>query len=154
MLVKKVAYLFATGFGSGYFPVMPGTFASLVALLIFSFIPLSSLTWILIILIFFIIGVWTSGIVEDDKGEDPGIVVVDEFVGLWIALVFLPPSTTIIIAGFLIFRLFDIWKPFPINISQKLSRGWGIMMDDVIAGLYTNILLQIILIVMRSFQIV
>ena len=150
MFANKMAYVIATGFGVGYSPVIPGTMGSLVALLIFVLIPSSNILWLMVILITFIVGVWASGIVEDEKGEDPGIVIVDEFVGQWIALLFLPPSTAVYIAAFIIFRLFDIWKPFPAYDSQKLPRGWGIMIDDVIAGIYTNIALQILLPFVRS----
>jgi phosphatidylglycerophosphatase A len=94
----------------------------------------------------FFIGIWVSGFVEKDIGKDPGIVVIDEFVGQWLALLFLPKTIWILIAGFLVFRILDIIKPFPAADLEELDGGVGIMLDDVIAGIYTNIALHLTLI--------
>ena len=94
----------------------------------------------------FFAGVWASTIVEQDlERQDPGIVVVDEVVGMLVALMLLPPTTTVIFVAFFLFRLFDIVKPYPARWCEQLSGGWGIMMDDVVAGLYANVLIHITL---------
>jgi len=136
-------YTLGTGFGSGLSPYAPGTAGSLLALILYVLLPFSMPGWIIIITITFACGVWVSGKIEAEKGSDPGLVVIDEFVGQWIALFTLARQWEWLLAGFLFFRLFDIWKPYPLYQSQKLPGGWGIMTDDVLAGLYTLILLQL-----------
>jgi phosphatidylglycerophosphatase A len=84
--------------------------------------------------------------VEKDKGKDPGIVVIDEFVGQWIALLFLPRTFWIFVAGFIVFRILDIIKPFPAADLEELEGGVGIMLDDVIAAIYTNMAIHLTLI--------
>ena len=94
---------------------------------------------------FFLLGVWSASVLEKDLGPDPPQVVVDEVVGYWIAMFALPRSWALAIAGFFLFRIFDIVKPFPVRRAERLRSGWGIMTDDVLAGVYTNVLLQLIL---------
>ena len=151
MLLKKIAYTIATGFGSGYFPLIPGTAGSFIALMIFVLIPLDNVSWLIICLIVFFTGVWAAKIVEKEHGKDPGLVVIDEFVGQWISLLFLPRIFLVFIAAFIIFRILDILKPFPANDSQKLAHGWGIMIDDVIAGIYTNAILQLVIFFLKDW---
>ncbi len=146
MNLKKLKYIFATGFGIGYAPYIPGTIGSLVALLLFIFIPLQDYIWLAISILMFFIGMWVSGTVEKDNGKDPGIVVIDEFVGQWIALLFLPRILWIFIASFIVFRILDIIKPFPAADLEELDGGIGIMLDDIIAAIYTNMALQLTLI--------
>jgi phosphatidylglycerophosphatase A len=99
-----------------------------------------------LILLFFLLGTRASTIVERQMGPDPSLVVVDEMVGFWIALFALPKTWPLLVIGFFLFRLFDIWKPFPIRQTERLREGWGIMADDALAGIYTNVLLQLALI--------
>lgn len=141
---KFIAYFFATGFGTGYLPLAPGTAGSLLALLVYYFFPLTPVSWLIISLFFLGFGLWAGGVVENEKGKDPGIVVIDEMVGQWCALLFLPKTYPILLMGFLLFRLLDIIKPYPAGRLERLKGGSGIMFDDVIAGVYTNIILQII----------
>ena len=94
----------------------------------------------------FIIGIWASGTVEKEKGKDPGIVVIDEFVCQWIALLFLPKTFWIFIAAVLLFRILDIIKPFPAADLEEMEGGIGIMLDDIIAGVYTNMAIHLTLI--------
>jgi phosphatidylglycerophosphatase A len=143
MIIKYIAYLFATGFGTGYTPFAPGTAGSLLALLLFWFIPLNSLHWLILCSIFIVIGIWAATVVEKDRGKDPGVVVIDEIAGQWCALLFFPRSFGIYIAGFFIFRILDIVKPYPARRSEKLPGGIGIMIDDIIAGIYSNIIIHI-----------
>jgi phosphatidylglycerophosphatase A len=144
--MKIISYILGTGFGSGYSPIAPGTAGSLAAALIYYFTPTSnSLIWLPIIIITYFIGVYTATIIEKDAGHDPGLIVIDEFAGQWLTYLFLPKTYFVMIAGFFLFRLFDIVKPWPANNSQNLKAGWGVMTDDIFAGLYANIVLQLLL---------
>jgi phosphatidylglycerophosphatase A len=145
MNIKKVKYLIATGFGIGFIPLIPGTAGSIAALFLFIIIPVNDYIWLTICILMFFLGIWVSGEVEKNEGKDPKIVVIDEFVGQWIALLFLPRITWIFIAGFVIFRILDIIKPFPAADFEEIEGGSGILLDDVIAGIYTNIALHLIL---------
>jgi phosphatidylglycerophosphatase A len=144
-LIKFFHYSAATALGSGYFPKAPGTAGSLFALLLLYIFPAMQDMLIYFIIIFTIIGIWSAGFVESKKGDDPSIVVIDEVVGQWIALIFIPFTLIPVIIAFILFRLFDILKPYPIDQSQALRGGFGIMIDDIIAGVFTNIILQIII---------
>jgi len=146
MKLKKLKYIIATGFGTGYSPFASGTVGSLAALLLFIAIPLDDYIWLVLCVIIFFIGIWASGAVEKEKGKDPGIVVIDEFVGQWISLLFLPKTLWIFIAAFLVFRILDIIKPFPAADLEELDGGMGIMIDDVIVGIYTNLAIHLTLI--------
>lgn len=147
MYHRKIKYAIATGLGIGYSTYVPGTVGSLAALFIYVIVPVGDLSWLIICIVTLFIGIWVSGSVEKDKGKDPAIVVIDEFVGQWIAILFLPRLLWIYVAGFVLFRILDIMKPFPADKIEKTEGGIGIMLDDVIAGIYTNILLQTILII-------
>ncbi len=145
MHVRLIYILFATGFGAGYSPLAPGTAGSLLSmLLIYFFIPTGSLLLLLLILLFFIIGVYSGTVMEKLYGEDPSIVVIDEMVGMGISLLFIPRTWPLFLIAFLLFRMFDIVKPPPVNASQKLKGGWGIMVDDLLAGIYAFLGVHII----------
>ena len=99
---------------------------------------ISSFNLLLIVFITFIMGVFTSNQVIKDTGkDDPSEVVIDELAGQWLALIGLPHSIGFAIASFIIFRILDIAKPFPINQLEKLPQGWGVVLDDIAAGLIT-----------------
>jgi phosphatidylglycerophosphatase A len=91
------------------------------------------------------IGIWASNTVETETGKDPGIVVIDEYVGQWISLLFLPRTIWIFIAAFILFRILDILKPFPAAKFEEIRGGAGIMLDDLIAGIYSNILIHLVI---------
>lgn len=140
-------YMFiATGAYSGYLPKAPGTWGSAVGVLIWlalARLPLA--TYGASVGVLFVIGVISAGAAEKivDRG-DPGLVVIDEIVGQLIALTLVPFHPLAALAGFVLFRFFDILKPFPINwIDDHLHGGLGIMLDDVIAGLYALMLLHL-----------
>jgi len=142
--LKYIIRLIGSGLGSGYAPLAPGTAGSLVALLIWVILPpMSAACQIAVIIVTFLIGVPICTRMEKDYGHDPGQATWDEFVGQWTALFLLPKTPSILIASFLIFRALDVWKPFPARRSQKLPGGWGIMVDDLIVGVYTCLLLHI-----------
>ena len=109
---RPLHYALATVAGSGFFPKAPGTAGSLVAVLFFWFVPLSLQVWLALLFALFLVGVWSAGKVELYEGKDPGKVVIDEFVGQGIALLAIPHQWHYFAAGFLLFRIFDIFKPF------------------------------------------
>lgn len=150
--MKKTWILLATCFGIGYLPVAPGTWASLAVTLVFFFTPLSMLSWpywLLIATAIYVVGVPAAAACERHfRKKDPGQCVIDEVVGQIIGFLLLPRQAGFFIAAFLLFRVFDILKPFPIRRSESLPHGFGIMSDDVLAGLYT---LGILLAVQRVF---
>jgi phosphatidylglycerophosphatase A len=149
MLIKK---MIATGAGLGFIPPAPGTMGALggwivaVALLQWSSQPYA---WLLaLVIVFSFLGVWSSGSLESHWGEDPSQVVIDEIVGMWVSVIFLPPGWIPLLLAFVFFRLFDIYKPLFIRKAEQLKGGWGIMADDVMAGIYTNISIQLIYLVL------
>ncbi|GAB4377683.1 MAG: phosphatidylglycerophosphatase A [Calditrichia bacterium] len=133
-------YIVATGLGSGYSPVAPGTAGSiLAALLIYRLSPLPFL-WLLGSLFFlFLLGMYSAHQVEKELGKDPSKVVVDEMVGMGVSLLGVPQNGYLFLAAFVLFRFFDISKPPPIRATEKLGGGAGIMLDDLVAGVYALI---------------
>lgn len=145
-MVNKLANWFSTVLKIGYLPIAPGTWGSLVAVVIWFLIieSTSTITFITAIIIIFILGVYTSSITERHLAQkDPSIIVIDEWVGQWIALLFIPKSLLWGLVAFALFRLFDIWKPYPIKLLDKYPKGWGIMLDDVLAGVYALLVLSV-----------
>ena len=138
----------ATGFFAGYIPFAPGTFGTIVGLLLCFLLSKTKLSVaILFILIFIFFAIWISNRAEKIlKQNDPGCIVIDEIAGIMVALLGLPFNTITVAAGFLTFRFFDILKPFPIRyIERKFAGGTGIVMDDLAAGVYSNIILRLLL---------
>ena len=140
--------LIATGFYSGYLPKAPGTWGSLVGvLLVFLLHALSLQTYLSVVAGLFIVGSFVAGEAEkilDDR--DPGVVVIDEIVGMLITMIAVPVTPLTMALGFILFRVFDIAKPFPVNFfDQHFHGGLGIMLDDVVAGIYSLIIMQLIL---------
>ncbi|MBN1481875.1 phosphatidylglycerophosphatase A [candidate division KSB1 bacterium] len=143
--MKPLAHIIGSTFGIGYFPLAPGTAGSFVTITILWFLPaLTPLLWVIVLPSFFFIGVWAATICEQDWGHDPGRVVWDEVVGMMIAVYMMPKQWPIYASAFVLFRFFDILKPFPVHQSQKLPKGWGVMVDDVIAGIYAFIICHIL----------
>jgi phosphatidylglycerophosphatase A len=142
--LSSVALALATGFGSGYSPVVPGTAGSLVGLLLFlpaHALPPAGLLAAMAVLV--VAGVAAAGHVARMTGlEDPGIVVIDEVAGMWVSLLFLPLTPVTAVAAFVIFRIFDVVKPFPARRLEDLPGGYGIMCDDLMAGAYANLVLR------------
>jgi phosphatidylglycerophosphatase A len=136
---------FASGLFSGYSPVASGTVGSLVALAIY-FIPGFEQPLIILPVGFlaFVLGVNAAEQMERRYGHDPNEVTVDELVGMWISLLLLPKNILVAAAAFLLFRIFDIVKPFPARKFDNVTGGLGIMMDDVIAGFYTNLIMHLL----------
>jgi phosphatidylglycerophosphatase A len=143
----------ATGLGLGYFPVAPGTAGSALGLALvvaFRQAALDPLRWAVALTAFagllFVLGVWSGGKAEKVFARvDPPQVVIDEVVGQMITFIATPRLTwTGLMAGFILFRAFDIVKPFPARRAERFSGGWGIMLDDLVAGLYSLIVLVLL----------
>jgi len=144
-LLRHPAGWIASGFGSGFSPRAPGTVGTAVALLPWWWLRILPLPYyIAAIVVAFVIGVWASSWVVERTGvQDPQVVVWDEFVGVWIALIAVPAGWIWMLAGFALFRLFDIWKPWPVGwADEKIGGGLGVMLDDVFAGVYALIVMQ------------
>ena len=131
--------LFASGVYAGFSPIASGTVGSAVGLAVYYFIPgFEQLTILLpAIVATLFLGVKASAMMERRYGHDPAEVTIDEVVGMWVAVLFLPKNLYVMIAAFFLFRFFDIIKPYPARKFDNVHGGVGIMMDDVIAGLYT-----------------
>ena len=146
----------ASVFGAGYSPIAPGTVGALVAgvflygLHFFAgFIFPKDFTssplffgWLFVTLL---VGVLASNKVEAEWGSDPSKVVIDEWVGMWLSVAFVPLTALNCFIGFILFRFFDIAKPLGVRRMERFPRGWGVMLDDVLAGVYANVVLQLIL---------
>ena len=137
----------ASGFGSGFSPCAPGTAGTIAALLPWWFVlrTLPMTYYLAVIVAAFALGVWASHWVVRRSGvQDPQVVVWDEFVGVWIALIAAPSGWVWMLAGFVLFRLFDIWKPWPVSwADRRVHGGLGVMLDDVLAGIYALMAMQI-----------
>lgn len=145
-LLKNPVHLLSVGLGSGLATKAPGTFGTLAALPFWFLLQyLSPANYIIALLIAFAAGVYICGETAKALGvHDHGGIVWDEFVGLWIALFLVPPNIFWVALGFGLFRLFDIWKPWPIRVlDAKVHGGLGIMIDDVLAGVYAFLVLQL-----------
>jgi phosphatidylglycerophosphatase A len=139
-----VALVIATGLGAGYSPIASGTAGSAVALLILWLIPFSRVGLVVFFVVVTVAGTWAAHVAEAAVGsKDPGVIVIDEVAGMTLSVLALPlPLTVPVLAvGFVMFRIFDVVKPFPAGRSQALRGGVGVMIDDIIAGLYALILL-------------
>jgi len=156
--VKKIPFyheMIATGLGVGHFPYGPGTMGALLAILIWY--PITTManhtTWFIItlalILVFTLLGAWSSTVAERYWGEDPSRVVIDEVVGQWITLLAVPAAFSWwhVLAAFILFRFFDIIKPLGVRKMENFNSGWGIMADDILAGCYGAILIYLLSII-------
>lgn len=143
----RAALFLATGFYSGYSPVAPGTAGSAVGVAIFWFIqPLPWWAYLTITAVIFAVGVAVSARAEGIFGQkDAKFIVIDEMAGQLITLFLAPKTVTAVVGGFLLFRLFDIWKFWPMSAMERYEGGWGVMMDDVAAGVLGLAFLQIVL---------
>ena len=145
-LFAHPAHFFALGFGNGLAPKAPGTFGTLVGLPLFWLISGQTLSIQLsIIALFFVIGIYFCDVAGKNIGvADHGSIVWDEIVAMLLALAFTPLSALFWLVAFLLFRLFDIWKPFPIRqFDAKLKNGFGVMFDDLLAAIYAILSLMV-----------
>jgi len=148
--MKRIWITIATFFYIGHMPIAPGTWASLATTLLVFFIPPYWLApvylQLAIIAVVFLLGIPAATYAEKHyKKEDPGFCVIDEVAGQMVSLLLIPHSIWLYLASFLLFRVFDILKPFPIRLLEKAPKGLGIMIDDIGAGLYALGLLHLLI---------
>lgn len=133
----------ATGAGTGYSPVAPGTAGTLLSLCLYLAVPLPGIVgWACLLLVSLLAAVGVSSSIPPVWGHDPSRVVIDEMVGLLFAVAMLPRTPVIVVGAFILFRAFDIVKPPPARAAERLPGGWGIVLDDVIAGVYAHLALR------------
>jgi phosphatidylglycerophosphatase A len=146
-LYRKTALLLSSWFGSGLMPIAPGTFGTLAAvppaIIIYYFGTVPSVISLIVIIP---LAVWTSNVTQKLLGkDDPSEIVIDEVAGFFVTVFLLPFSWLSFTLGFLLFRVFDILKPFPIGIiDKKIKGGTGIVLDDIVAGIYANICVRVV----------
>lgn len=145
--MEKLITLLATWFGCGYSPRAPGTVGTLGALpLAYGLSSCPPLPYIAIVLTFAVVAIGVAHLFEAGGEHDPSEFVLDEVVGFLITMIWIPFHVTAVLAGFVLFRLFDVWKPFPISwIDQRVKGGVGTVADDLVAGIFANIGLQVLL---------
>lgn len=141
-----------SGFYTGYSPYISGTVGSLAALIIY-LIPGFENLFIIVpaIIIFMVYGIYVGNKFESEYGKDPSQCTVDEVVGTWISLIALPKTIGIIITAFFLWRILDIIKPPPARNLERLKGGLGIMIDDVISGIYTLIIMHLVVYLLGTF---
>ena len=146
-LTASPANFLALGAGSGLIPVAPGTAGTLAAIPLLLLMPAAPIVYLGVTALLFVIGVWCCGVCAKSLGvHDHGAIVWDEVVGLLVTMVAVPRSLLWIVLGFALFRFFDILKPWPINwIDARVHGGLGIMLDDVIAGVFAALVLQLVM---------
>ena len=143
-LLAHPAHFFGLGFGSGLSPKAPGTVGTVAAIPIWFMLAEQPFIFQSTVLVMaFFIGIYFCGKTGQGLGvQDHGAIVWDEFVGFWLTMMFAPPGFVWVLLGFILFRLFDIWKPWPISyLDRHIHGGLGVMLDDVVAGLFAGLLL-------------
>ncbi len=146
--MTRLAVFLATAGYTGYFPIAPGTVGSAVGLAVYGVVwwMQSTAFEIALIVVLFAAGVWAGTVAERYFGGiDPGPIVLDEVVGMLITLALLPVGVSGAVAGFVLFRVFDVIKPFPAARFEKLHGGLGVMADDAMAAIYANLSLRLLI---------
>jgi phosphatidylglycerophosphatase A len=145
--MRRLIVLLATWWGVGFSPLAPGTVGTLAAIPLFLILSLLPL-WLYLscLLGLALLACWVAGRAEAIYGEqDPQVVVIDEVVGFLVVMIALPPKWPYLLAGFILFRIFDVIKPPPIRfVERTVQRGYGVVLDDVLAALYAHIALRIL----------
>lgn len=138
--------MLATGFWSGYFPVTPGTFGSIPPWLIAFFLIQNNQLWLIVAaIVATIVSVWSAGETEKELGHDARKIVIDEWAGMFITLLFVPYSLINYAIAFFVFRALDVVKIYPARQAEQLPGGWGVTMDDVVAGVQSNLVTHLII---------
>ncbi|MBT5032066.1 MAG: phosphatidylglycerophosphatase A [Proteobacteria bacterium] len=152
--LRNPVHFFALGFGGGLLKPAPGTWGTLVGVLIYLLlISIPTPVYVLLCVVLFVVGIWLCDIACRDAGvHDHGAIVWDEIVGFLVTMAFVPFSWPALILGFLLFRFFDILKPWPISaLDRQVGGGFGVMVDDLLAGLFAGILLWAMFNTLGSF---
>lgn len=146
--LRRAALMLASAGPAGHVPVAPGTAGSAVGVALWLLVRAAEAPGLeaVVIAVVLAAGVWSATVTERHYGrEDPGVVVIDEVAGMLITCFLLPLGIMGIVAAFFAFRLFDIVKPYPAGVAERLPRGWGIMADDVVAGLYAYATIRLLI---------
>lgn len=146
-MMPRLALLFASAGGVGLIPVAPGTWGSAVGVCLLVVVRQTAAPAVEALLLAVVLagGVWSATMAERHYGRsDPGVIVIDEIAGMLIALFWIPVTWVGLLAGFAAFRVFDIVKPFPVGAAERLPSGWGVMADDVVAGLYAYVTVRVL----------
>jgi len=151
--MKFLSKTIATFFGVGYFPLAPGTVTSAIIVLLYK-LYLHKLSWplyLLILFLLFFLGIFTSASYSSELNDkDPRKITMDEAVGQLLVLFRMEKTWPLLLAGFLLFRFFDVIKIYPIKKFEAQPKGWGIMMDDILAAVYTGITIHLYLLTQRN----
>jgi phosphatidylglycerophosphatase A len=130
--------------GAGHAPLAPGTVASAITIVVLAVVPFTPAALIGFLAVVTAGGLWAAQRVEPRLGrKDPGVIVIDEVAGMTLSVLVLPLTWPVLLVAFVLFRVFDVVKPFPANVSQRLPGGLGVMADDLIAGLYALVLVAV-----------
>ena len=146
--LRRTALVVSSAGPAGHVPVAPGTAGSAVGVALWLLVRAAETPALEVFVLVAVLaaGVWSATVTEQHYGrQDPGVVVIDEVAGMLIACFWLPLETVGVIAAFLAFRLFDIVKPYPAGAAERLPGGWGIMADDVVAGLYAYAMVRLLI---------
>jgi phosphatidylglycerophosphatase A len=143
--MMRIHKTIASVLGIGYIGRGSGTIASAVCCVLWYILHAGNdfMVALAFTIVVTVVGIWSSGKMESEWGHDSKRVVIDEVAGMCISLLWLPVHLKYVLAAFILFRFFDIYKPFFINRLEKIKGGWGVMLDDVLAGMYTNLILQL-----------
>ena len=153
--MNRLVLILATGFGAGCSPVIPGTMGTLVGIPVFFVLsalafPVRELTT----LAFFFLAVWTAEKAQAHWGvQDDQRIVIDEITGFLVTMLWVPVTAITVLCGFILFRLFDITKPFPVRRLERVKGGYGVVLDDVMAGVYANIALRLVHALLLTFSL-
>lgn len=155
-LLKHPFGWIASGLGSGFAPIAPGTVGSAAALIPWLWLrELPAWQYLAVVAVFFVVSVWAAEwVIRTMAVDDPGVVVADEWVGQWVALFAAPAGWPWMLLGFALFRLFDVWKPWPVSLAdRRLHGGFGAMFDDLLAGLYALLSVQALVLLNARFGV-
>ena len=150
--MKQLARLIATGLYSGYFPIVSGTFGTIPAWIIAWFWLGNQLVLGVVTVVTFFVSVWSAVTAESDLGHDSKKIVIDEWAGMFVSILFLPHRLDVYIAAYIFFRFYDVKKPYHSGKSETLPGGRGITMDDIFAGVYANLTCWLCLIFLRQLH--
>jgi len=143
-VLDRLAVLIATVFGVGYAPIAPGTVGSIVTVVFLGFFPFSRAALVVFLVLVVVIGTWAAHRAERViGGKDPGAIVIDEVAGMTLSVIAFPLTPEVLAAGLALFRVVDVVKPPPARESQRIKGGVGVMIDDLIAGLYALAIIAI-----------
>lgn len=152
MKINQIEKLIGSGFYTGFLPKASGTFASLLAFLFFLIPGFENPTLLIFIISLSIVsGIKIANKFESVYGKDPSQFTLDEFIGTWITFLFIPKKIWYLVPAFILWRLLDILKPFPVKKLESIKGGWGVVLDDVMAGIYSFMIIQITIHLINRF---